>query len=242
MGGFPDYAPKAMRVFSRRGQPTCEQLIDRYGIACRPVRDVLVDYLAERKLSSDFSSLRRLAYLLGKLFWADLEAHHPGIDTLRLSRDIAAARKQRVMTKAKTTRAGGQEPVTTVSARLDGRNVLTAVRSMCLDIAEWADDDPRWVPWAVRCPVSASEVSHKKERAQRKSRMDQRTRERLPVLPALAAWVSAEREATADGCGPPSTPPRAHCSPPRANAAPLGDEDRHDRPDLGRGPRHGETP
>jgi hypothetical protein len=242
MGGFPDDAPKAMRVFSSRGQPTCEQLIDRYGIACRPVRDVLVDYLAERKLSSDFSSLRRLAYLLGKLFWADLEAHHPGIDTLRLSRDIAAARKQRVMTKAKTTRAGGQEPVTTVSARLDGRNVLTAVRSMCLDIAEWADDDPRWVPWAVRCPVSASEVSHKKERAQRKSRMDQRTRERLPVLPALAAWVSAEREATADGCGPPSTPPRAHCSPPRANAAPLGDEDQDDRPDLGRGPRHGETP
>jgi hypothetical protein len=84
-----------------------------------------------------------------------------------------------------------------VSARLDGRNVLTAVRSMYLDIAEWADDDPRWVPWAVHCPVSASEVSHKKDRSRRKSRMDQRTRDRLPVLPALAAWVDAERKATA---------------------------------------------
>jgi hypothetical protein len=197
LGGFPADAPEAMRVFSSRGQPSCEQLIDRYGIACRPVRDVLVDYLAERKLASDFSSLQRLAYLLGKLFWADLEAHHPGIGTLKLPREVAAGWKQRVMTKTTTARAGGQQAVTTVSARLDGRNVLTAVRSMYLDIAEWADDDPRWVPWAVRCPVSASEVSHKKDRTQRKSRMDQRTRERLPVLPALAAWVSAERQATA---------------------------------------------
>jgi len=80
-GGFPGDAPAAMRVFSGRGQPTCEQLIDRYGITCQPVRDVLVDYLAERKLASDFSSLQRLAHLLGKLFWADLEAHHPGIGT-----------------------------------------------------------------------------------------------------------------------------------------------------------------
>jgi hypothetical protein len=191
MGGFPGDAPAAMRVFSGRGQPACAQLIDRYGIACQPVRDVLAGYLAERKLASDFSSLQRLACLLGKLFWADIEAHHPGIATLKLPRDIAATWKQRVMTKTKTTRAGGGTAATTVSARLDGRNVLTAVRSMYLDIAEWADDDPRWVPWAVRCPVSASEVSHKKDRTQRKSRMDQRTRERLPVLPALAAWVGA---------------------------------------------------
>ena len=196
-GGFPGDAPAAMRVFSGRGQPTCAQLIDRYGIACQPVRDVLVDYLAERKLASDFSSLQRLAYLLGKLFWADLEAHHPGIGTLKLPRDIAAAWKQRVMTKARTTRAADGTAVTAVSARLDGRNVLTAVRSMYLDIAEWAGDDPRWVPWAVHCPVSASEVSHKKDRSRRKSRMDQRTRDRLPVLPVLAAWVDTERKATA---------------------------------------------
>ena len=76
--------------------------------------------------------------------------------------------------------------------------MLTAVRAFYLDIAEWADDDPaRWGPWAVRCPVSASDVSHKKDRSQRKSRMDQRTRERLPVLPTLAAWVEAERTRTA---------------------------------------------
>ena len=96
-------APAAIEMFSGRGQPSCEQLIDRYRIACRPVRDVLVDYLRERQPSVDFSSLQRLAYLLGKLFWADLEAHHPGIDSLQLPRDVAAAWKQRVMTRTRTT-------------------------------------------------------------------------------------------------------------------------------------------
>ncbi|WP_408899681.1 hypothetical protein ACJ5H2_22455 (plasmid) [Nocardioides sp. R1-1] len=192
-------APAAIEMFSGRGQPTCEQLIDRYKITCRPVRDLLVDYLRERQPSVDFSSLQRFAYLLGKLFWADLEAHHPGIDSLQLPRDVATAWKQRVMTRTRTTTGSDGEPVTVTSARLDGRSVLSAVRAFYLDIAEWADDDPgRWGPWAVRCPVSASNVSHKKDRSQRKSRMDQRTRERLPVLPALLTWVQAERDRTAD--------------------------------------------
>jgi Phage integrase family len=190
----PD-APAAIEVFSGRGQPSCERLIDRYRIACRPVRDVLVDYLRERQPAVDFSTLQRLAYLLGKLFWADLEAHHPGIDSLQLPRDVAAAWKQRVLTRPKATKDKGQ----LTGPRLDGRSVLTAVRAFYLDLAEWADDDPaRWGPWAVRCPVSASDASHKKARSRRKSRMDARTRERLPVLPALVSWVAAERTRTAE--------------------------------------------
>jgi hypothetical protein len=197
-GRWADDAPAAVQVFFGRGQPSCEQLIDRYGIKCAPMRDVLVDYLRERQPSVDFSSLQREAYLLGKLFWADLEDHHPGIDSMKLPRDIAAAWKQRVMTKPRTTATGDGAQRTQVVARLDGRSVMTAVRAFYLDIAEWADDDPaRWAPWAVRCPVSASDVSHRKDRSQRKSRMDQRTRERLPVLPALTAWVERERATTA---------------------------------------------
>ena len=132
LGGFGDEAPAALRVFTGHGQPTCAQLIDRYHIACRPVRDVLVDYLTERKLVNDFSSLQRLAYLLGKLFWADLEAHHPGIDTFKLPRDVATGWKQRVMIRTRTARTGGGQTVTTTSARLDGRSVLTAVRAFYL--------------------------------------------------------------------------------------------------------------
>ena len=189
-GALGDDAPATLRVFSGRGRPGPAQLIDRYGIACRAVRDVLVDYLAERQTSADFSSLQRFAYLLGKLFWADLEAHHPGIDSLKLSREVAAAWKERVMTKTR----GGQ-----MTARLDGRNVLSAVRAFYLDLAEWAEDDPaRWGPFAFRSPVSANDVSHKKDRLGRKSRMDQRTRERLPVLPALVRFVAGERHRTAE--------------------------------------------
>ncbi len=190
----PD-APAAIEMFFGRGQPSCEQLIDRYRIACRPVRDVLVDYLRERQPAVDFSTLQHLAYLLGKLFWADLEAHHPGIDSLQLPRDVAAAWKQRVLTRPKATKDKSQLS----GPQLDGRSVLTAVRAFYLDIAEWADDDPaRWGPWAVRCPVSASDASHKKARLHRKSRMDARTRERMPVLPTLVAWVTAERARTAE--------------------------------------------
>src|SRR5438034_2179838 len=103
-----------------------------------------------------------------------------------------------MMTRTKTTVTGDGQRTQTVTARLDARSVLTAVRALYLDIAEWADDDPaRWGAHAVRCPVSASEASHKKDRSRRKSRMDQRTRERLPVLPALVSWVDAERTAAA---------------------------------------------
>jgi hypothetical protein len=175
-------APAAIEMFSGRGQPTCEQLIDRYRIACGPVRNVLVDYLRERQPSVDFSTLQRLAYLLGKLFWADLEAHHRGIDSLKLSRDVAAAWKQRVMTRTRTATCPGGEPVTLTSTRLDGRSVLSAVRAFYLDIAEWADDDPaRWGPWAVRCPVSASDVSrHHGLRRQEQGHRVHRPRQPLP--------------------------------------------------------------
>jgi hypothetical protein len=130
LGGLGEDAPAAMEMFSGRGQPTCEQLIDRYKIACRPVRDVLVDYLRERQPSVDFSSLQRFAYLLGKLFWADLEAHHPGIGSLNLPRDVAAAWKQRVMTRTRTTTSPAGEQVRLTAARLDGRSVLSAVRAL----------------------------------------------------------------------------------------------------------------
>ena len=43
----------------------------------------------------DYTSLKNLAYYLAQRFWADLEAHHPGIDSLHLDREVAEAWKQR---------------------------------------------------------------------------------------------------------------------------------------------------
>src|SRR5664280_854857 len=82
-GVFGDNAP-TVRGLRTQGQLGCEQLIDRYGIVCRPVRDLLVDYLRERQPGVDYATLHKLSYSLGRLFWRDLEINHPGIDSLRL--------------------------------------------------------------------------------------------------------------------------------------------------------------
>lgn len=197
LGRFPEAAPTTTRAFYALGQKSVEELIDRYGIECRPIRDLLVDYLKELQVSSDYGSLDNLSRILGKLFWRDLELHHPGIDSLRLLPATASAWKQRMQTKPVRTTAAGGQVIETQTKRINTHKVLGSVRAFYLDIAQWAAEDPgRWGPWAVACPIREGELglAHKKEETQRKSRMDQRTRERLPVLPALLSTVRTDRE------------------------------------------------
>ncbi|MFB8137610.1 tyrosine-type recombinase/integrase [Streptomyces mirabilis] len=199
---FPKEAPATVRLLDpkNQGQISVEQMIDRYGIACRPVRDLLVDYLHERELSLDYVSLRAVAFSLGKLFWKDLEDHHPGIDSLRLTPGVTAAWKQRIGLKTVRNKTADGEIVETQTPRADrGLNHLAVVRAFYLDLAQWAMDDPaRWGVWAAPCPIREEEMSRRKEKAGRKSRMDQRTRERLPVLPVLAETVDAQRRLAAE--------------------------------------------
>jgi len=196
---FPADAPPSLRVFRAQGQLSPDELIARYGLACEPVRQVLADYLRERQPALDYSSLEGLARMLAGLFWRDIEAHHPGIGSLRLPAEVADAWKHRLQWKTVTvTTAGGQRRETTVP-RTNVGDCLAAVRAFYLDLAQWAaEDPPRWGPWAVPCPVRATELPGKKEERRRKSRMDARTRERLPVLPALARTVqNAMRDSAA---------------------------------------------
>ena len=89
-------------------------------------------------------------------------------------------------------------------------------------------------PWAVPLPGHATTTSHKKDRSRRKSRMDQRTRERLPVLPALAASADAARRRPPGCCSAAqATAPGRAVHRRRADAAPGGDEDQDDRPRSG---------
>ena len=198
LGVFPPTAPPTVRAFKTPGQLTVEQLVDRYPIACQPVRALISDYLRERQPAVDHATLRSLSRALAGLFWHDLELHHPGIGSLRLEPGVAAAWKHRVTVK--TVRAAGPAGQVTesIAPRHDGMNTLAMVRAFYLDIAQGAAGDPaRWGPWAVPCPIRDEEMSRKKERSHRKSRMDQRTRERLPVLPALVTAVDAARSKTA---------------------------------------------
>ncbi|MEV3947163.1 site-specific integrase [Streptomyces halstedii] len=209
---FPPDAPPNLRHFSvRAGQLTPAQLIDRYQIVNEPVRDLLVSYLAERQVGLDYTSLDDLSRCIGLNFWANLEKHHPGIDSLHLTPETAAAWKQRLRTKVDRKRLPDGTVVEFESPRLSFVPLLTQVRAFYLDIAQWAADDPaRWGQWAVPCPIREAEVSHKKYDRQQKARSRERTRERMPVLPLLIrtakqragearARLEAVREAQAGG-------------------------------------------
>ena len=181
------------------GQGSPEQLIDRYDLSCRPVRDLLVDYLRERRPALTYTSFDRLANHLGMVFWKDLEEHHPGISSLDLAPDIAAAWKQRVRTRPADT--DGEDSTVGRLPRSDVASVLHTVRAFYLDIVQWAAEDPaRWGRWAVRCPIRPTDIPSGKEHKARKSRMDQRTRERLPDVTAMAAVFDRARADAARGC------------------------------------------
>lgn len=197
MGLLPADAPATLRMLDPRfqGQLSPAELIGRYDLACAPVRDLLVEYLSERQPAVDYATLSQLSYFLGKLFWKDLETSNPGISSLRLAPDVAIAWKQRLAVKTVTSRGADGTLSRTEAERGDVISCLTAVRAFYLDISEWAAHDPaRWAPWAARSPVSKQDASPAKMASRRKSRMDQRTRERIPVLPALLAAVTRGRD------------------------------------------------
>ncbi|WP_245769612.1 tyrosine-type recombinase/integrase [Streptomyces indicus] len=187
MGRFPTSAPETLgHIQMRRGQLSPAELVDRYKLRSKPVRDLLVDYLTERQPTMDFVSLVALSTFLAKLFWADLEHHHPGIDSLRLPRDVIDGWKARIAVKHVTQRQPDGTTTSVTKPRVSADQAKVLVRAFYLDIAQWAVDEPeRWGPWAVPSPISEADCATTKMGQAQKVRMDQRTRERLPLLPAL---------------------------------------------------------
>ncbi len=199
LGIFGARAPASLAELRTIGQRSPAELIDRYQLACKPVRDLLVDYLQERQPALDHNSLETLAQQLGRLFWADIERHYPGASSLHLPPEVASAWKQRLRVRPTiiTTPAGGTERAE--QPRLTCRHTLAAVRAMYLDLAQWAIQDPaRWGLWAAPSPVTRTDINSRKESRHRKSRMDARTRERLPVLPVLVASTARHRQDAAE--------------------------------------------
>jgi len=188
-GVLPAAAPPRLRALRINGRRSIEQIIDKYSIECRPVRDLMVEYFSERAPDLDHTSLRSVARNLCRLFWRDLEIHHPGIDSLHLAPEVARAWKERLS----FIRDADGRPV---RPRVNFRSELVFVKAFYEDIARWAADDPaRWAGWVTPCPVKASECATKKSRSGVKSRMDQRTRAQLPLLPALVRAVEQQRKA-----------------------------------------------
>lgn len=167
LGDVPAQAPTTLKELMVGGKLTVEQLVERSG-------------------ALDYASLRNVADTLAKRFWADLEAHNPGIDSLQLPTHAVVAWKERL--------AFIRKDGVVVRGRQGYRGQLLTVRAFYLDLARWAADEPgRWGSWVASNPITAHEVDHKKTKRRVKARTDQRTRERLPVLPILVEFVVQRR-------------------------------------------------
>jgi hypothetical protein len=59
LGNLPPDAPVTLRFLDRvTGQLSCEQLVDRHGVTCEPIRALLIDYLEERRPRLDYRQPR----------------------------------------------------------------------------------------------------------------------------------------------------------------------------------------
>ncbi|MFG2631599.1 hypothetical protein [Streptomyces sp. NPDC048473] len=159
LGVFPEDAPATIRAFGQAlGQLSIEELMNRYQLQCRTVRDLIVDYLRERQPSLDFASLDAISRTLAGLFWARIEALSPGIGSLRLPPAVVRAWKEDLKTKRRTTNGPDRTRIEISSPRLNAKDELIRVRAFYLDIAQWAAEEPaRWGPWAVPCPIGDDE-------------------------------------------------------------------------------------
>ncbi|MDQ0958314.1 hypothetical protein QFZ66_002192 [Streptomyces sp. B4I13] len=175
----------------RHGQRPTAELVDSYNIQSTQIRNVLVRYLEERRPGVDYGTFRGLVSELAGLFWADIETHHPGIDTLRIPDDVIDGWKQRLMTY---TDKSGQ-----VRERRSRIDVMMRIRGFYLDIQEWAHEDPYWAQWAVPSPITRGDgAGNQKMIKETTARMHQRVRERLPHLPVLVETAErVRREALA---------------------------------------------
>ena len=188
---LPADSPPTIFAASRRGQLTIEEMVDRYDVVCRPVRDLFVAYLYERRAAMDYNSIRYLAAKLVLLFWRDLEIHEPGIESLHLTDEVARRWK---------TRLSG--PVLYGSNRVgkkreDPYTILMAVRAFYADLSHWAlEDSARWATWAAPSPVNSRDLAGMtKMLKQSRSRTHQRIRELAPLLPRLVDAASDTRAA-----------------------------------------------
>lgn len=165
-----------LRQMHRRGQLTTEEMVDYYEIE-PPLRDVFVQYLNERASSTDYVSIRSLAYKLCGRFWKPIQEACPGIDTFAVPEKTGKAWKASI--RAELT---------------DPYPFLVAVKAFYLDIAHWATQDSYWAQWAATCFLTRADTSGQMKHKRRvQARFHQKTRQILPSMPRLIETVNKQR-------------------------------------------------
>lgn len=180
--------PETISALTLLGKKTPTQLVDQYGVQSPTIRALLIDYITEVSANSDYSNHMSVTTHLVKLFWCDLERHHPGIDTIALTPEQAASWKHRINTKEDGT------------ARRNAYSVVGTVRAFYLDLSAWAHEEPaRWGPWAVPCPISPRDIKRYNVARRRVTEgMQDRTRTLSPHLARFAALAWERHQEAAD--------------------------------------------
>ena len=172
------------RYCQRKERMTITEMVDFYGIT-GPVREVFIEYFKQRSASADYSTLRNNANRLLNNFWADIVKHHPEQTSFALTREMSAAWKARVRTKA------NGEP------RIGFYRNIYLVRAFYLDMAQWALHDSYWAQWVAPCPVTRAEVTgYGKLRRKQIARLHHRTLQLAPTLPQLVRQATLDRRET----------------------------------------------
>ena len=197
MGRFPPDTPPKMKARILPGQRSIEELVDLRPVVNQQVRRLIIDYLTRRASDVDYSTLKNLARTLAHTFWQKIETINPAQSDLRISQAAYAQWKAGL-----GLRENGKP-------RTDTEHILLQVRSFYLDLHSWAVEEPeRWGPWAVPCPVPRSDLRGFGARRRRlQERTDDRTRQRQPLLPTLAAHVENRLEDTRAFLGTASSVP-----------------------------------
>lgn len=181
--GYIADPPLSTGTIYRLNKPSIAELVARQGIVCTAIRNLLVLYLEERTAGMDYPSATQLTTRLAKLFWRDIEQHHPGIETIALPRAVIVAWKQR------------NEVLPDGRPRKNCNELFMVVRSFYLDLLQWAVEDPnRWARYACPSPISAADMrAYRHVLLHRQARMHARTRTLSPLLPRFLADVRAQR-------------------------------------------------
>lgn len=175
MDHFPSHGPATLKAALLNGRSTVKELVDRYKIRNTGVRHLLVAYLERRKPELDYSTLDNLSRHLANNLWATIEQLAPSQPDLRIDGELYQRWRDRV------------------AIRVDGKGqrdfdpILRAVRAFYADLQAWAAAEPdQWAIWVAPCPISDAEVRGYGIRKRRvKERMDDRTRQRQPLLNTL---------------------------------------------------------
>ena len=205
MGIIDAAAPPPSGSCAPHGPRTPEQMIDRYHLACQPVRDLLVDYLRERQPALDYSTLQRSATSWASCSGPTSSSTTPASPASHLPDDVARAWKQRLQVKdGLRRRPPRRAPSASAPATASPPSAPSTSTSPS---GRWTT---RPAGRSGQCPARSARrrSAGRKDRRHRKSRMDARTRERLPVLPALASAVDRQRRTP-----PPSSRPHRQARP-----------------------------